>query len=124
MLLAKTLFLVVAAALMPLLITAKSDKQSIRMLEGRLLRLGGDRRLAAVVYWKHRRRTSDGLAVVGLMLIAAAIFLYGGGYPWFLAPGLFGVVLTGAGIWGISRSFAAAAKEVDELAASSTGTEK
>ena len=121
---AKTLALIAAAVVGPSLITYKSDQQSIHVLEGRLFRLGGDMGLAAGVYRKHRRRTSDGLIVAGFVLIAAAICLYGAAYPWFPAPGLLGVALTGAGIWGMCRSYAAALKEIDELAASSKGQEE
>ena len=113
-----------AAVVGPLLITYKSDQQSILVLEARLGRLGGDMSLAAGIYRKHRGRTSDGLVVAGVVLIAAAICLYGAAYPWFPAPGLLGVALTGAGIWGMCRSYAAAFKEIDELAASSKGREE
>lgn len=117
--LVNTLALIAVAIVGPLLITYKSDQQSINLLKGRLSRLGGDTRLGPAVYQRHRRRTSDGLVVVGSVLGAAAINLNVTGHPAFLAPGLIGVALVGAGVWGMGRSFIAASKEIDEMTAAS-----
>lgn len=111
---ARAIGLILAAAVLGYLIIAKSDKQSIHILEGKLFREGKETVGAAAVYRSHARWRSVAQITTGMSVIAAAIVMMQAGYshPAVLSVGSVGAVLCLIGIVGRVRSFMAAIKDM------------
>jgi hypothetical protein len=118
---AKEALIIGAMGLIALLVVAKSDKQFVNMLEGKLYKHDCDTNLAAPVYQKHKKI----LAVVFFVLsgagIGLSVILLAKGNRLFPLAALLSAILLGVGIWGRIRSFLAADRELDKAASESRG---
>ena len=100
---------------MALLITFKSDQQSIIILKGKLFHSDADQKLARQTYMKHARTIDVALAAAGLSMLSLAIALFANKSPLFYVPGIVGLALTGTGVWGRCKTFLAADRELDRI---------
>jgi hypothetical protein len=98
---------------MALLITIKSDQQSISILKGKLFHSGSDQKLAQQTYAKHARVTDVIFATAGLAMFTLSIALFTNKSAAFYVPGVIGLLVAGTGVWGRCKTFIAAERELD-----------
>lgn len=99
--------------LISLLVVAKSDKQIVHILEGKLFKRNLDISIAESVYSSHKRLSSTILFMAGFTAIAISVILIANGSSLFPAVVALSVSLLGLGIWGRIKSFRAADSDLD-----------
>jgi hypothetical protein len=99
------LIAIAAMAGLALLIVAKSDKQMIHLLEGRLHKHDCDTTDAKVAFRRHTRVSSVVCIVLGMCLASLAVVLFVGHVGLYPIPALIGVTIFGVGVWGRVQSF-------------------
>ena len=107
----KDLFLWVLAAISPVLVILKNDKQMVHLLEGWLFQRGRDTTPAKAAFSRHKKLASALLIVGGVWLAVVGIVKLGIGVEGF-AVAFGGAVCVLLGILGRLRSFSAAKKEL------------
>ncbi|MFP5329914.1 MAG: hypothetical protein ACLGHC_07240 [Alphaproteobacteria bacterium] len=107
----KDVLLAILAAILPVLIVLKSDKQMAHLLEGKLFRRGQETSAAKAVYSRHKEPVSALLFAGGCWLAVAGLLIFDTG-PLGIALALVGAGCALFGVVGRMRSFRAADKEL------------
>jgi 1,4-dihydroxy-2-naphthoate octaprenyltransferase len=99
------------AAILPVLIVLKNDKQVVHLLEGKLFRRGQDTSAARETYSRYKEPISPTMFVIGMWIAFLGLAVLGIGAAGILVAVLGGVCAL-IGIIGRMRSFRAADKEL------------
>ena len=110
----RELILITVGALISLLVVAKSDKQSVHILEGKLFKQKRDTSAAAVAYKKHKKLSSVMLFVLGFIGIAMSVIMFVTKSELFILVVAYSLTSLVLGIWGRINTFRAADKELEE----------
>jgi hypothetical protein len=101
----------ILAAILPVLIVLKSDKQMVHLLEGKLLQGGQDTSAAKEAYSRHKEPISLVLFVGGFWIVVGGFVIFGTGELGIGIAALGGICVL-IGVVGRMRSFRAADNEL------------